>query len=875
MNNFEYKATVIVPVYNVEKYLSECLNSLVEQTIDLSQIEVLLINDGSTDGSLKICNEYASIYNFIKVIDKENEGVSKTRNLGIKSAKGKYIFFLDSDDTISNNTLLSVSEFFDNHYNEIDMVAYYDRYLKNGVEEKPHMRYKYLTKTGIYDLNENPYSLQLRLSMCVKNMLGDNILFDEEMGYQEDQAYCSEILKEKLKLGFVKEAIYNYNKNENGVVAQQTNPIVMFEKTTAYFEKIFSKYKNEVPKYYQALFFHDIQWKFATSCLYPYHYDDDNLFIAKQRIRNLLRRVDSSTIFEHSNLDNYQKIYWMRQKGDNQLVPILESNLMRLLYKGQLLYQRNDVEIILKRIYIGNGYVKFIGYYKSPFFSFTDDLVFYTIENGEKKVLDVKSASSSYYHAKEKTDNFFSFVYRCYFKDRLDLKFMVSLDGIEYPISIWISPTVPFSSTAGYSVMSNHNTKIEYSDKNFHIESILEDECNEYIDKNTKLKGYSEVFHLRNYYQKNKNRNIWLYCDNYSVAYDNGWLQFMNDFEKDDGIERYYLVTNNQWKDYDIFQEKYHKYMIEFGSEEHKKLFVCASKFITAFIEHEVCYPFSNKQIALLSDILNVEFIYLQHGVLHAHLPWYYTPTGVSVDREVVSSNFEIKNLSTNYGFNVEDLIPTGMPRYDYLDKTKPAKRWVLFAPSWRSYLTGEITSGNSVRVGNASTLQKSNYFANIQRFINSPELNEVLKKNNVELHLKLHPEFYCTYAGVDWVSSSNIKLVDNKVDLTDYAAFMTDFSSFVFDYAPLCRPIMYFVPDYIEFKAGLNRYRKLDLPFEDAFGKLAKTPEDAVANLIEVINNNFKTESVYYDRMKNFYLDLENCCEGIYEHLTVDNNDL
>lgn len=868
MNEFEYRASVIVPVYNVEKYLPECLDSLVAQTIDHSQIEVLLINDGSTDNSLKICKEYASIYDFFKVIDKENEGVSKTRNLGIKTAQGKYLFYLDSDDTITNNTLKAVSDFFDKHYDEVDMVAYYDRYYTNGVEDRPHMRYKFLTKTGIYDLEKNPYAMQLRLSMCVKNKGQKNILFDEEMGYQEDQAYCAWILKDKMKLGFVKEAIYNYNKNENGVVAQQTNPIVMFENTTAYFEKLFGQFENEVPVYYQALFFHDIQWKFASSCLYPYHYDDEKLAEARQRIRNLLKRVDSSVIFGHSNIDNYQKIYWMRQKEDHRLTPVLSNNSMRLFYDGKLLYQRDDVEIILKRLYIGNGYVKFTGYYKSPFFSLVDDYEFYTIENGEKKVLDVKPASSSYYHAKEKTDNFFSFVYKCHFENSLDLQFMVSLDGVEYPISLWIAPAIPFSSAAGYSVMANHNTKVEYSKKVFHLSHISDEECDSYIDSNTTAKGFSEVYHLRNYYQKNKHRNIWLYCDNYSVAYDNGWLQFMHDFEKNDGIERYYIVTNDQWKSYEIFEEKYHNNMVEFGSDEHKKLFVCAAKFLTAFIEQEVCYPFSNKQISLLSDILNVEFVYLQHGVLHAHLPWYYTPIGVSVDKEVVSSNFEIENLSTNYGFNKEDLIPAGMPRYDHLDKTKHPKRWVIFAPSWRSYLTGNIVSGSSARVGNASTLQKSNYFANIQAFISNPDLNEALEKHNVELHLKLHPEFYCTYSDVNWISSPNIKLADNKVDLTDYAAFITDFSSFVFDYAPLYRPIMYFVPDYTEFKAGLNRYRELDLPFEDAFGKLAKTPEEAVTNLIEIVTNEFQPEDIYYQRMKNFYLDNDNCCEGIYKYL-------
>lgn len=94
MNNV--KVSFIVPVYNVEKYLSECLDSLISQTIDSK--EIILINDGSTDKSLDICNEYSDRYSIIKVITKKNGGLSSARNVGIDNSTGEYIFFVDSDD---------------------------------------------------------------------------------------------------------------------------------------------------------------------------------------------------------------------------------------------------------------------------------------------------------------------------------------------------------------------------------------------------------------------------------------------------------------------------------------------------------------------------------------------------------------------------------------------------------------------------------------------------------------------------------------------------------------------------------------------------------------------------------------------------------
>ena len=99
----EIKVSVIVPVYNVEKYLEECVNSLIGQT--LKEIEILLIDDGSTDSSGEICDQYAQQYDNIRVIHKENGGLGDARNVGASDAIGKYIYFIDSDDYLELEAL--------------------------------------------------------------------------------------------------------------------------------------------------------------------------------------------------------------------------------------------------------------------------------------------------------------------------------------------------------------------------------------------------------------------------------------------------------------------------------------------------------------------------------------------------------------------------------------------------------------------------------------------------------------------------------------------------------------------------------------------------------------------------------------------------
>lgn len=99
------KVSVIIPVYNTEEYIGETLNSIINQT--LKEIEIIVINDGSTDNSLQIINEYAKTDNRIIVYSQENQGLSLTRNKGIKEASGEYIYFMDSDDLLDKEALIS------------------------------------------------------------------------------------------------------------------------------------------------------------------------------------------------------------------------------------------------------------------------------------------------------------------------------------------------------------------------------------------------------------------------------------------------------------------------------------------------------------------------------------------------------------------------------------------------------------------------------------------------------------------------------------------------------------------------------------------------------------------------------------------------
>ena len=119
--------TVVIPVYNVEKYLKRCIDSILIQ--EWKNYDILLVDDGSTDNSPQICEDYAKAYDIISVIHKENGGLSEARNTGISNAEGEYVYFLDSDDWIEPNTFSDLAEVIES--DQYDIISFNPEFVKS------------------------------------------------------------------------------------------------------------------------------------------------------------------------------------------------------------------------------------------------------------------------------------------------------------------------------------------------------------------------------------------------------------------------------------------------------------------------------------------------------------------------------------------------------------------------------------------------------------------------------------------------------------------------------------------------------------------------------------------------------------------------
>ena len=213
------KVSIIVPVFNVEKYLKRCLESLISQTF--KDIEIILVNDGSTDNSKNICEQFVKKDSRIILINKENAGVSSARNFGIEHSKGKYISFVDADDYVSIDMIDFLVKNLEKNKADISTCGHYNCYFNDDSIEKCY--FKNSNDSGILDsrqsLQESLIGRKISLMPCdklFKRELFDEIRFPVGVIY-EDSAVIPKIMTKISKVYYSFIPKYYYVQRQNSI----------------------------------------------------------------------------------------------------------------------------------------------------------------------------------------------------------------------------------------------------------------------------------------------------------------------------------------------------------------------------------------------------------------------------------------------------------------------------------------------------------------------------------------------------------------------------------------------------------------------------------------------------------------------------------
>ena len=222
MNSYKYDFSVVMAIYDVEEFLEEAMQSLLKQTIGFRNIQVIMVDDGSTDGSGDICDRYQKKYpDQVFVIHKENGGPASARNAGLEMAEGKYVSFLDPDDMLSHDTMKHVKAFMDGEGQSADMCCI--PMFLFGLREMDHpLNVKFEGGTRVVNLldeaNVNMVVLSAPSSFfrleAAKKMEFDTGLYDAE-----DAKETMKVLINNPNLGLVAGPKYHYRRHERSILA--------------------------------------------------------------------------------------------------------------------------------------------------------------------------------------------------------------------------------------------------------------------------------------------------------------------------------------------------------------------------------------------------------------------------------------------------------------------------------------------------------------------------------------------------------------------------------------------------------------------------------------------------------------------------------
>lgn len=253
------KLSVIVPCYNVEKYLNACVDSILQAKID--DMEIILVNDGSKDNTLEICLDYKKKYpNLIKIVDKKNGGLSDARNVGISKAKGEYLAFIDSDDTINENFIKEMIE--KAYAGDFDMVTCGVKMIYEDHEVAVNPGYltdligKEAIKGQMYDF------YPAACNKIYKKELFKDLKFKKGVAY-EDVEFMYRLLPNIKRIGVVEGFYYEYMQREGSITYTFNEKLYDMVNN---FDSIFKYYKehNLFDEYYEELEYVYVRYSLAT-----------------------------------------------------------------------------------------------------------------------------------------------------------------------------------------------------------------------------------------------------------------------------------------------------------------------------------------------------------------------------------------------------------------------------------------------------------------------------------------------------------------------------------------------------------------------------------------------------------------------------------
>lgn len=891
-NGYKYKVSVVTAVYNVQNYVAEMIESILHQTLGIKNIQLILVDDGSTDDSGIICDSYAKKYpGNIFVYHKENGGVSSARNYGLKHVEGKYVNFCDSDDMLKRDALEKMYSFLEKNNEYVDVVSIPMRFIGEKKGEHP-LNYKF-NETRIIDLQKDYDCIQMAVnSAMIKREC--MLSFDESLSFSEDSRLINEILLGKMRYGVIANTFYGYRKRDTGdslLDICRSRPIYYNVAVKKFAQAIIQVSKNIVgyiPKFIQYICLYNLYWRFkAYPLVQSGVLNDKEIEDYTNNIKDVLSCIESEVVMNSRILDSYKcAVIKLNNPNEYKLSYSEDGNQLRQIVGDCTFCNIGLYPAFFEFIHFDNSYMQLEGYVRGFLPSDTFKLYVAFDNDSERYYADLHERNNKCdYFLGEVITYATQFTVVVPIKNRESSKLGLYLDyngkSVKYE-NIRFAKFFPLSEKLQNSYFYNNGTLIKWYKNEIYYNNDV---------SKTKLLGCEisllwELFRSRDRYVRRgvivrvtyhilkhfKRKQIWIIGDRPGRADDNGeaLFEFLCTMVKNPNISVFFMLN----KDSNDFSRvsKIGK-VIDFHSIKYKMLALLCDVFAFSQGDDWTFNSFDYLMYIYKDIMYSQRFVFLQHGIIKDDLSRWLNRYNKNIDIFVVSTQKEYESvLECDYGYTGKQVKLTGLPRYDYLYDDSNNKNVITIMPTWRQYLVGNYDLQNDTRVV-LNKFDKTAYCLMYKSLFNNSRLFEALKNNGYEIQLMLHPAMpreCITYFEI----GNEVKVLDLSTRYRDIYAMskivITDYSSAVFDFAYLKKPILYYQADKDEFFSGKHIYEKGYFDYEkDGFGEVAYDVEKLVDFIIEYINNGCVLKEKYLKRINNtFYYHDKNNCARVYEQL-------
>ena len=885
----KYKFSVVMPVYNVELFVRESIESVLNQDIGIENIQLILVNDGSKDSSGEICKGYAEKYpENCLYVEKENGGVSSARNLGLDYVQGELVSFLDSDDKLSPNAFSAVYDFYRvNKYN-VDIIAI-PMYFFDGQTGEHILNYKF-KKTRVIDLDSEWQNPQLSLSSAfVKSACLAELRFDTRLKYAEDAQLILKILSDKHRLGVVCEAAYLYRKRSAGeasAIQSGTTKKAWYIDYMLYFTHYIISYYTEnygyVPLFVQNTLMYDLQWRFKLLKI------PDGVLSKNEKdeyfnlLHGAMQYIDEIVILNQKNLGRENKIYLLKQKRGNDFKISRLADDIGIVSNDKMVIKASSFPNKVEFISVKDNVLFLEGRF-TPLYDLEGGFKLTAVYNDKSYIADLRiqhTETADYGRLYERYSYRLEIPLNKDIKEKEVILFFTETQGMKIPLTgLSEGKFLPVCKKYINSHCRLGDYIIQLKSNAVEIQPYAKEKAKalekSFLKELWETNGAAEkkaviarkIVRLIN---KIKLRPIWIISDRTLKAGDNGEAFFRYMVKNHKNINSYF-VLGGQSGDYKKIK-KIGK-VIKKDSFKHKLLLLCSDYIISSHGEDDIFNPFIGYSDPYRDVLSGRKFIFLQHGITQNDMSGWLCKYNKNFYGFVTAANPEYASISdekSRYFYDRENVWLVGFPRFDRL--TDSEKKQITIMPTWRKYLMTEYERETG-RWTLSLNFKKSKYFNFYNSLINHPKLLAAADKYGYKIAFFPHPTMQ---------SHMDIFTKNNKVEfLSPYSEYreiysssslvLSDYSSAVFDFGYLKKPVIYTQFDKEQFFSGEHVCRKGYFDYErDGFGEVEYDLESTVDRIIEYMENGCKMKEVYKKRVDEFFaFNDKNNCERLYQRIT------